>query len=490
MRGGLRGGVALWQLVKADFLDRVRRHSFLITLGVTAFIGFVAVPGPDANYSVFALGDYRLVYNSAGVGLSVAVFTTLTLALAGFYLVSDALARDRRTGVGQIIAATPVARWQYLLGKALSNYVTLLVLVAVMVVVAAIMQLARGEETALQAGQLLAPFLYATVPALAVVAAIAVVFESIKALRGGFGNVLYFFLWGAGLMLPIAIAAFVARLWPFGLALCLIGLTAVLFDPFREEEARPARPAARSRKHHADVAAVSATADAATAEIAADEAEPGEWGEAAAYGARLTSLTSYRFRLGPMVGAELRLMLYRRSLWWYIVAAAFVVVPVVAAGLNVRQWPAYAWLWPLLLWSGMGAREAQHGTEDIVFSGARSVRHQALAMWLAGVIVALGAGSGVGLRLLLEADAAGVTSWLAGALFIPSLALACGVLSRGSKLFEAVYAGLWYVGPFSGYAGLDFIGASGHSRAGMWLLVSGVLVAMAAIGRWRQVYRT
>src|SRR3984957_3402433 len=66
-----------------------------------------------------------------------------------------------------------------------------------------IMQFWHGEDTHIEFWKLLAPFLLIALPAMAVVAAIAVLFETISWLRGGFGNVVYFFVWTAALTLPV-----------------------------------------------------------------------------------------------------------------------------------------------------------------------------------------------------------------------------------------------------------------------------------------------
>ena len=120
--------------------------------------------------------------------------TNTFLGLFGFYLVSDCIKRDIRTGVGQIIATTPVSRATYLIGKWISNCLVLSVLVLILAAAAAIMVLLKGEA-ALDLGALLMPFLAVALPYMALIAALAVVFETVPWLRGAVGNVVYFFLW-------------------------------------------------------------------------------------------------------------------------------------------------------------------------------------------------------------------------------------------------------------------------------------------------------
>ena len=107
----------------------------------------------------------------AWVGTMIVLVTNSFLGLFGFYLVSDSIRRDIRTGVGQIIATTPVRRTAYLVGKWISNIAVLLVLELILAAAAAVMVLIQSR-TALDPGALLAPFIAVGVPTMALTAAI------------------------------------------------------------------------------------------------------------------------------------------------------------------------------------------------------------------------------------------------------------------------------------------------------------------------------
>jgi len=59
---------------------------------------------------------------------------------------------------------------------------------------------------------------------------------------------------------------------------------------------------------------------------------------------------------------------------------------------------------PLPVWLSMGDSEARHSTEGMVFAAAFRLRWQLSACWAASFVVALTAGSGVALRLMLAAQ--------------------------------------------------------------------------------------
>ncbi|HEX6865462.1 MAG TPA: ABC transporter permease, partial [Thermoanaerobaculia bacterium] len=116
-------------------------------------------------------------------------------------------------------------------------------------------------------------------------------------------------------------------------------------------------------------------------------------------------------------------------------------------------------IWPILLWSSLGNREARHATSELVFSAAWPIRRQLPATWAAGFLLAIVTGIGVGVRLAVAGDWPALGAWAVGAAFIPTLALAMGVWSGTSRPFEAVYLALWYIGPLQRVAALDFMGA-------------------------------
>jgi hypothetical protein len=108
----------------------------------------------------------------------------------------------------------------------------------------------------------------------------------------------------------------------------------------------------------------------------------------------------------------------------------------------------------------MGTRESRFGTRGLLFSSPRNLLRQLPACYLAGFAVAAISGSVVAVRLLIAGQLIGLIAWLAGAFFLPSLALASGIASGTGKVFEALLTVLWYIGPMNHTPGLDFTGAA------------------------------
>jgi len=185
---------SLYHLIRADFLERVRRLSFLVVMGLTVYAGYAMVPSGDASYNAFVIGGQRGIYNSAWVGTIFGIVTSTLLTIIGFYLIRNAVNRDYETRVGQIIASTPIRKPVYLTGKWLSNLAVLSSILIVLTIMAVIMLLVRAEDPGLDLWALIMPIWLIGFPALAVVSSIAVLFETLPLLRSGIGQAVYFML--------------------------------------------------------------------------------------------------------------------------------------------------------------------------------------------------------------------------------------------------------------------------------------------------------
>jgi hypothetical protein len=185
--------------------------------------------------------------------------------------------------------------------------------------------------------------------------------------------------------------------------------------------------------------------------------------------------------------SELKLLLKGQRWWWYAGAAGLFIASLSNTPENVRAFVLpITWIWPILIWSGMGNRELTHNTQQMVFSSAAPLMRQLPATWLAGFLVTALTGSGAALKLLGAGDGIGLLAWFSGALFIPSFALALGVWSNSHKLFEVLYVTMWYLMLNKVYA-VDYLGASSDGNLGFFIPFSIALILAAFIGRARQL---
>jgi hypothetical protein len=535
-------------LLTADYLERIRRTSFLLVLAVSVVGAYALLPARGSGYAVLALRGplipgshgafgfpervwYRGAYNSAWVGAQVALLAVLWLSVSGFYLVKNAVERDNRTGVGQILATTPITSQQYVLGKALSNFAFLMTMVGVMALTAGVTQLVRGEDLRVNLWELGSPFFLVVLPVMALVAAMAVLFECTSWLRGGWGNVVYAMVW---------IAVTTSAVQPYSFV-DLLGVSSILVQ--MQEAARVAFPAYTgsidagieptmiaphtftwpglswtdafiwSRLFWVGIALL-LTFGAAYSFSRFDPArerfrrqrQPPRLEQTAAMPGmpamavgpmRLTpipALTRHIHAL-EMLWGELRLLLKGAS-WWWILCAVGLAVACLCLPLNFAQVYVYpfVWLWPLLLWSPLGTREDTYETQQLVFSAPHPLTWQLPIQWLAGMLLTLLIGSGMALHFVLAGEWTFLLALLAGSCFVPALALCVGVWTGSKRTFEIVYLVLWYAGPVGGHvAALDYMGLSAAAPAMglpfVYALATAVLLGLALIGRRRQLYR-
>ena len=494
---------AIFAIARADFLERVRRYAFLVTLAATAWVGWLVVQGQVT----LRLGRYAGVVNGAWAGALVAVTLSCLVSLVGFWIVKDTVARDRDTRVGEILAATPLTKAAYTSGKFLSNLAVLTTIVMALALAAPILVWLRGGSMDLVA--MFGPFALIALPAMAVVAALAVLFETFRPLSGGVGNVLWFFVWTALLVVPLVTESPRADMtgllvleesmgeaahrahpdYTTGFTLSVGGGDSSPIDGtfvWDGLDWTPSKIASRLAWFPISLLVALAAAipfdrfDGSGSSRRSLEQRPKSQGSGIS-----VALPGF---LPPVLAGELKLMLNGKR-WWFwavflgLVIAEFATPLAIARG---RILPA-AWLWPVLMWSPIGAREGRDGTEELVFTAPHPLSRQLPAVYAAGVLVALVAGCGVGVRCLAGGLFSAFAAWLVGALFIPALALACGAWSHGSKLFEALYVVLWYLGPMQPVPALDFMGASDLTLAAgvpvYYALATAACLAAAVGGR-------
>lgn len=524
----------LYNSIRTDILGRLRSYLFLIILGATIFIAFISVPPSGANYIVLSLDNIRGIYNSAWIGGAIAIVVSTMLSLPAFYLVKGVIKRDKQTGVGQIIATTPLSKVLYIFGKILGNFLFLSIMVAVIALSAGIMQIIRGEEITINLWKLLSPFLFIVLPTMFFISALAVFFETISWLSGSFGNVIYFFLWlglyliypvssmarsgqavfdplkevtgmtiplsamskaaatsfpnyegGSGLIkFNVQVKTFIwegidwnleiiySRLIWVGVALVIGIIASILFKRFD--------PALEKRKLS------KAGLESEPKEIAKMEVYP----ITRKYHLAPLSSKAFKFSVLRLLISELRLMVKGLGWWWYVIALGFIISgALVPIDILLRWILPFTWIWPLIIWSKMGSRELYYRTNQYIFTAAYPLKHHLPITLLAGVVITFITGIGASINLAINGEPLHLLALVIAAVFIPSLALSLGILSGGRKLFEIVYIIFWYIGPMSQGKYIDFLGASSTSIKIqlLYFIVTIALIGIAFLGRMKKI---
>ncbi|MFJ8628665.1 hypothetical protein ACIRD3_38285 [Kitasatospora sp. NPDC093550] len=522
-------------LAVGDFRDRVRRPAYAVTLLAAVGLGYLAVPNVNSTWVIMDVGGSRGVYNSAYVGAVTALAGALWLTFGGFYVVRSGIARDETSRVGQILAATPLRTSSYLFAKFLSNLLVLASMTGVLALTALVMQLARGENRSVDPVALVEPFVLLALPLMALTAAAAILFEAVPLLRAGFGNVVWFVLalvisiggqsgsapfgglgvhqvaqsmnaamgnqhlqsgeGGFSLGLTKVSKPLGTFVWdgfdPSGgfvlgrlvlvLLACLVALLPTLwfgrFDPARSAGS-PVKAGAGADAPGADGASVPLAAGAFDT---AGPAPAATWSTAPGELPRTEPTRAGAF--GRLLAGEVRILLQGVSPWWWAVAGALTVAGFALPMDTVTGMllPG-VWLWPVLIWSRLGSQQVENGLE-VLLGAYPAARRRLLAEWASGLVLTAVMGVAPLVRMLVAGDGPGVACWFGGVLFIPSLAMSLGVLSRTHRVFQAIYLPIWYV-LVNNVAALDFMGAvrvDGRPAGPSPLLIVALSAAMLAV---------
>jgi hypothetical protein len=512
-------------ILVADGRERLRRTSTLVTFLAICFAAYLWVPDPSTGRALMVIDARRAVYNSPAVALATAMLGSFLIGLFGYYVVSHSIGRDLRRRTGAIVAASPTANWEYLLGKGLGNFAFLALLAAGYMVSSMAVQLVRSDEP-LALAPYVGHYLFLLPASLLFTSTIALLFEAVPWLSGKLGDVLYFFVW----MTLVGVATALAIQAPqqgvslaFGLDVTGMATTvrelqvttgtqslavgASSFDPALEPYSFPglsfggrwlvARGLALLlsvpifllawwRFHRFDPARVKG---------GAREAGKG-YGRALQGLVRpVSSLLTGRFLAGVgrrpgLLGAtvaEAALTLIENPLGVLVLVAA--VVTALSANAVAGALPVIVAAMAVAV-AGAACRESSHGTRPLVYAAPR-LRPYFVGWKLAGALILCWLIAAPAALRFATSDPARALSLLTGAFFVAAAATAGGVLTGSAKAFLALFLSFWYVVLNDGgkSPGLDFAGFYGTATlqtAASYLALGLLLLGAAQAAHWRR----
>ncbi|RYF21193.1 MAG: hypothetical protein EOO42_11000 [Flavobacteriales bacterium] len=500
----------LYTIIKADYLQRTRSYSFLITLAVTLFIAYAFIPAQDAGYTTLSASGYKGAYNSAWVGYVSGIMTTVMLTYYGFLLVNSGIKKDIETEVGLIIATSPISNFRYLLGKQLSNYMVLLTIAGVTFVVSIAMFFFRGVGYPFIWSNFLLPYLFFAVPALFLVSSLAVVGEVFLRKRSVLQFIAYFALCGicmslinnksgvepSGFFDPFGLnlitksvvnhintlyneqiqdvsfgfifngqksykifeweglnwtAAFMlSRLLWMGFGVLLIFISAKFFHRFDFRQSTKV-----SNKKKGIPAVVSVTPVNQHLEISRATLPPIE----------------FDYGIFSFVKTELLLLIRQGNKWLWVfnfglwVAMCFVPLAI-----------AHAYLLPILLflqvtrWSELATKENTNRVHYFAFASYQPLQRLLPAQILSGIVLAIALSLPVMVRSVLNGDGIAVINIVNGAALVVLLAVALGIASGGKKLFEILFFFLTY-SVLNKVPVTDYLGSLPESKTVFFVMV-------------------
>lgn len=486
---------AILAIAGADAAERMRRFAFMVTIAAALYVGYLYVPSPTSSVHSIVIDNHTGIYNSAFYGASLATLTAGFLALIGFYLVRGSVERDVECHVDGMVAASPVRKATFVLGKWLSNVAVLCAIAAVTSLAVMAVQVLRGGAAQFDFLAYAMPYLLITVPGMAFVAAVAVAFDLIPIVRGVFGGILYIFIWPTMISVPLAAKVTVAD--PLGFSVLSSNLMAA------EERTFPGGHHQVSfgliQIKHLGAPFLFSGFDWTSNTIGARIA----WLAIAVLVVLLGSIAFDRYRreltskrgklfvdaarLIPnlpflrIFRAEFGLIASGASVWWYVGVIGLIVASFfVPMDTLTKVILPLALIWPLERISALGAREQRNGVEGVLASTPGFASKTLLNQWLAGTLLTVILCSTCVVRLMASGDALSGIACVAIAAAMAAIALALGSTFGNSRVFETVFLIVWYLGPVQRVQGFDF--AAGMSTSPVLVTAIGSALAALALG--------
>lgn len=202
-------------------------------------------------------------------------------------------------------------------------------------------------------------------------------------------------------------------------------------------------------------------------------------------------LPEARFNFLNLLRSEMKLMLKGNSPLWLITTLILLALTLFTP-LNFAYKVALPLIWyfQILVLSQLGSREIKNRCNEYIFSAAFPLQRQLPGILLAAIFFMLILATPMIFRLIFNGNFYGLYSILVGALFIATLAISLGILTRGSKLFEVLFTIIVY-GHFNKVPYFDFTGGIEGSQnlgvANYILLVTLILILLAFSVRKRQI---
>lgn len=171
----------IYQVLKADFLERSRRFSFLAICAITIFLTFLSVPNLDAPFVSICLEPniFRQGSNSTWISITIALCGGILFPMIGISFVKNNISMDRNTGLLYVMQSMNMPKTSYVIGKYISNLFLLTIMWTMTIIGAAIMLPFQFPNQLLSFYDFISPFI-GIYPGIVFASALAIFLESVS----------------------------------------------------------------------------------------------------------------------------------------------------------------------------------------------------------------------------------------------------------------------------------------------------------------------
>ena len=500
-------------LIKYDYLQRTRSYQFLIILAASLAFSYTLIPTPDANYSTVRVGDYLGHYNSPWIAYVTALMASVFVSMVGYYLINNSIKIDQSTKVGQIVAATRISNFHYLIAKFLGNFLVLLTIVILIFFVSIALFFLYSTGYPFEIHHFLVAYLLIPIPTIAFIAALAVVLEVMFKNKSVLQNTVFFILFMAllaqdglqgtqggplGVDYPskamekqvgkdklsksslqklnigfiigdkkltkrfefkgvsISPSYVLFRLfWPL-LGVLFLYISSKYFHRFEHHE----RLSLKKEKKKRDQQLTYSDAGMQEMDISSFP--------------KLDQSMS----LWPVFKTELLMMIRKGKRWLWLLNLSGVIVLAVIP-LKPAHLIALPILWFLQVhrWADLVTKEKHHQMHFFIFSSFKPVQRLLTSQFLAGTALALTLAFPLIIRYALLGQLFSVVSIIVGAICVIAFSAFAGIVTRGKRFFEIIFFFITYLN-INGFPYTNYYGGVDQSMPYLMLLV-GITVAFS-----------
>ena len=506
--------------VKYDYLQRIRSYRFLIILAVSLVLGFLFIPATDATYETVTIGNYKGQYNAAWIGVVSAIMASTFVGLLGFYVINNSLKNDIDTKVGQIIATTRINNFQYLFSKVVSNFLVLSTMVLAMALMNVGLFLSYNTGFNFEPLQFILPYLLIPIPAMFLIASLAVVLEVIFIQKSTLQNIGYFILFGFMFAQTTQEAGSIG-IDPFGTKMATSDMIAQVNALYGESEIHQLNIGFRIGGKQAytpflfEGISFSFIAVASrflwvlagliltlsiskffhrfsVKERTKTKKESSGLDLAPIKNLDLSTLPKAQvsYALWPLLKTEFLLLVRQGNRWlWALNFVGMLLLGLLNLDIAHMMVLPVLWFLQVSRLSGLTTKERHHNVHQFSFAAYKPLSRVYAAQLLAGICLTLGLALPLILRYMFLLDFAKVTGPILGGLFIVGLSAISAVIGQGKKLFEILFFFILY-GNLNRVPFLDYFG-SAHTNTGylIGVLIICLSLLVASIGSRRYQLR-
>ena len=507
---------------RADFIERSRRFSFLALIALALFASFWFVPRETDYFQIIAIEPELFIQggNPSWIPIGSLIFLTSFWPFIGFFYIRGAVAFDEKTGVEHLIIASGAGSLRYLFGKFLTGTVLMYTIALAVMLGSYFMTIWHFPGQFLSAYAFLSPYLFllATMP---LCAALAVMFGAFRPLRGVVGAIIF--------LLAVSITMAVGVMENPGPVLRAFDVTAlssimIIFS-------RTTYALAGYEVGHITVIGGGMYVDVPPTLQLVFNGLIYDSSDFATMGLMLMYAVGFVLLSVPLIGisksfakvrlksegftpiaqeqrktstytaskvsdktmwlygikAELTLLLGRQPFFWKLIALTGIILCAVL-DIEIVQTIIMPLLmiWFVNVFSSLGSREHQQDMLKIIATIPGGKVKQITFSWIAGILVAFALAVPVIARMLMLGQHGGVFAAIAGVVFVPSLALFLGEITKTNRFFEVLFIVITYLilndVAFSMYMGIH-PNMLNLMQAFIYLILGVALGAIAVLNR-------